>query len=51
MFQINEEAKKKIYEEFNRKEEIIGEDVETIKNWLKTQPHLPEVMGKCVKLN
>ncbi|KAJ3644409.1 hypothetical protein Zmor_022142 [Zophobas morio] len=44
MFQINEEAKKKIYEEFNRKEEIIGEDVETIKNWLKTQPHLPEVM-------
>lgn len=27
------------------------EDIDIIKNWLKMQPHLPEIMGKCKKFS
>lgn len=36
-----------VEEEYQRNpEELKKEDVETIQEWLKTQPHLPAISGK-----
>ena len=43
---ITDEAKKNFYESFGRTEESVDDDVTIIKEWMKTQPHLPELMGK-----
>lgn len=32
---------------FGRTQKSAEEDVEAIENWLKTQPHIPEVTGWC----
>lgn len=32
---------------YEKTEETAKEDVKTIKNWLKTQHHLPEITGGC----
>ncbi|KAJ3644919.1 hypothetical protein Zmor_022617 [Zophobas morio] len=41
---ITDEAKKNFYESFGRTEESVDDDVTIIKEWMKTQPHLPELM-------
>ena len=46
MYSVSEDAKKKVYETFGRNEEMVEDDVHIIKTWIKTQPHLPELMGK-----
>lgn len=35
-----------VWEMLGRTPQTVEEDVETIKNWMKSQPHLPEVLGK-----
>ncbi|XP_063916407.1 retinol-binding protein pinta-like isoform X3 [Zophobas morio] len=45
MFAISEEAKKRVYEIFNRTEEMVKEDAQTVKEWMKSQPHLPEILS------
>ncbi|XP_063917461.1 retinol-binding protein pinta-like [Zophobas morio] len=44
MYSVSEDAKKKVYETFGRNEEMVEDDVHIIKTWIKTQPHLPELM-------
>ncbi|KAJ3644404.1 hypothetical protein Zmor_022138 [Zophobas morio] len=45
MYQISEDVKKKVYETFERNEQMVEDDVHIIKTWMKTQAHLPEIMG------
>ena len=46
MSQVSQDTKKKIYETFGRNEEMVEDDVNIIKTWMQTQPHLPEILGK-----
>ncbi|KAH0815866.1 hypothetical protein MTP99_017921 [Tenebrio molitor] len=38
-------VRQKTYEEFNKTQESVSEDVQIIRKWLQTQPHLPEIMN------
>ncbi|RZC42357.1 CRAL TRIO domain containing protein [Asbolus verrucosus] len=44
LFDVDETVWKKALELFDRTEKSFEEDVETVKEWMKTQPHLPEIM-------
>ncbi|KAJ3644876.1 hypothetical protein Zmor_022577 [Zophobas morio] len=44
MSQVSQDTKKKIYETFGRNEEMVEDDVNIIKTWMQTQPHLPEIL-------
>lgn len=44
-FEVSEKNKLKIYQSFGKSKEDIDNDVEIIKKWLKTQKHLPEILG------
>ncbi|KAJ3644405.1 hypothetical protein Zmor_022139 [Zophobas morio] len=44
MYKVNEDVKKRVYEAFGRNEEMVEDDVNIIKSWMQTQPHLPETM-------
>ena len=48
MYSVSEDVKKNVYKTFGRNEQMIEDDVLIIKTWMKTQPHLPELMGKVV---
>lgn len=44
----NLDAINKLYLEFlNKTQESIEKDIDTIIEWVKGQPHLPEVPSKC----
>jgi hypothetical protein len=32
---------------YERTEKTLLEDVQKLKDWMQTQPHLPEILGKC----
>ncbi|XP_063917452.1 uncharacterized protein LOC135133118 [Zophobas morio] len=44
MYSVSEDVKKNVYETFERNEQMVEDDVHIIKTWMKTQPHLPELM-------
>ncbi|RZC41034.1 CRAL TRIO domain containing protein [Asbolus verrucosus] len=44
LFHVDESVWKKPLELFDRTEKSFEEDVETVREWMKTQPHLPEIM-------
>lgn len=46
LFKVKENSIKSMYEHFNRTKEDVDKDIEIILEWLKTQPHLPEIMCK-----
>ena len=48
MYSVSEDVKKNVYETFERNEQMVEDDVHIIKTWMKTQPHLPELMGKQI---
>jgi hypothetical protein len=35
-----------VTEEDGKPESTVDQDVQVVRKWLETQPHLPEVMGK-----
>lgn len=39
-----DDERKRILQVYNRDEASLKEDVECVKKWIKSQPHLPEVM-------
>jgi hypothetical protein len=41
-----ESVRQKVYKEFNKTQESVSEDVQIIRKWLQTQPHLPEIMSE-----
>ncbi|KAJ3619002.1 hypothetical protein MTP99_005792 [Tenebrio molitor] len=43
-----ESVRQKLYKEFNKTQEAVSEDVQIIRKWLQTQPHLPEIMTDIV---
>lgn len=45
--QHTEEEKQAILKCYGRTKDSIEEDVKIIQNWLKTQPHIPEITGGC----
>lgn len=46
IFYIDETVRKDALKEHEKTEESVEEDVKTIQIWMKTQRHLPEIMGK-----
>ncbi|RZC41305.1 CRAL TRIO domain containing protein, partial [Asbolus verrucosus] len=44
LFHVDESVWKKALELFDRTEKSFEEDVETVREWMKSQPHLPEIM-------
>ena len=46
LFQDVDVAKKNAAQFFNKNPESINQDIRIIQQWLQTQPHLPELMGK-----
>ena len=46
MYVVNDDVKKNVYETFGRKIQMVEDDVNIIKTWMKGQLHLPEMMGK-----
>ncbi|KAJ3624282.1 hypothetical protein MTP99_017920 [Tenebrio molitor] len=40
-----ESVRQKTYKEFNKTQESVNKDVQIIRKWLQTQPHLPEIMS------
>ncbi|KAJ3644406.1 hypothetical protein Zmor_022140 [Zophobas morio] len=51
MFHIDAAVKKTVYQMFDRTEEMVNEDVHTVKKWMETQPHLPEIMDETMIRN
>jgi ribosomal protein S19 len=43
--QQGEEVRKEAYKIFDKNEKSATEDVEMVKDWLRTQHHLPEMMS------
>ena len=43
---VQSDAVNTIVKVFNKTEESLAEDVLTLKNWMKDQHHLPEILGK-----
>jgi hypothetical protein len=41
-----ESVRQKTYKEFNKTQESVNKDVQIIRKWLQTQPHLPEIMSE-----
>lgn len=46
LYQNPKEAHELFLKFINKTEESIEKDVDTIEEWIKTQPHLPEVTSK-----
>ncbi|KAJ3624285.1 hypothetical protein MTP99_017923 [Tenebrio molitor] len=46
-----EEVRKNVYKIFNKDEQSAKEDVQMVKEWLRTQHHLPEMMNDNMILN
>ncbi|RZB89867.1 clavesin-1 [Asbolus verrucosus] len=44
LFEVDVNARQRALQLFGRTEEAANEDADTIKQWIKTQPHLPEAM-------
>ncbi|XP_063917141.1 clavesin-1-like isoform X2 [Zophobas morio] len=44
MYHFDNEARKNFYASFEQTEETVAEQIKTIKIWLETQTHLPEIM-------
>lgn len=44
----NQEDEAAIWKILERTPQTAAEDVETIKNWLRTQPHIPEILRKFI---
>ncbi|KAJ3644875.1 hypothetical protein Zmor_022576 [Zophobas morio] len=44
MDHVSQDTKTKIYQTFNRNDEMVQDDVNIIKTWMQTQPHLPEIL-------
>ncbi|XP_068915656.1 retinol-binding protein pinta-like isoform X1 [Tenebrio molitor] len=38
-------VREKVYKKFNKTQESVSEDVQIVRKWLQTQPHLPEIMS------
>ncbi|RZC37727.1 CRAL TRIO domain containing protein [Asbolus verrucosus] len=47
LFVVSESVRKRALEMYNRTEKLFRDDVETLKKWMKTQPHLPEIMDEA----
>lgn len=43
LFQDQEEASKLFLKFLNKTEESLEKDIDTIEEWIKSQPHLPEI--------
>lgn len=43
---LNEDQLKEFYTEYNTEEEQIKKDVQSLRQWLEKQPHLPNVTGE-----
>ncbi|RZC39383.1 hypothetical protein BDFB_014629, partial [Asbolus verrucosus] len=46
LFPVNEDVVKEILKLFDRTEETLMEDVICLKQWMETQPHLPEILDE-----
>lgn len=46
LLKFSEDDRTRILKIFNRTPNSVQKDVEAIKNWLKTQPHLPDLFSK-----
>lgn len=46
--QYTEEQRETILKEYNRTPSNIKDDVNAIREWIKSQPHLPQIMGKFI---
>ena len=44
-FEFSDNDEQKIFNHFHRTKKMVAEDVQTIQEWMKVQPHLPEVLG------
>ena len=44
-FEFSDNDEQKIFNHFHRTTKMVAEDVQTIQEWMKVQPHLPEVLG------
>ena len=47
MYHFDNETRKNFYASFEQTEQTVAEQIKTIKIWLETQTHLPEIMDKC----
>ncbi|KAJ3645387.1 hypothetical protein Zmor_023050 [Zophobas morio] len=43
-FEFSDNDEQKIFNHFHRTTKMVAEDVQTIQEWMKVQPHLPEVL-------
>ncbi|KAF2880146.1 hypothetical protein ILUMI_26009, partial [Ignelater luminosus] len=43
LFQCSEEDKQRILNVYGKTQKMLQEDIENIQNWMKKQPHLPEI--------
>lgn len=48
---VSENEKIKFYDSFGRTKKQVEDDVKIVAKWLKTQPHLPEIMSKSGLFN
>jgi hypothetical protein len=50
IYVVDEDKVRKFYDSFETTAQRVDKDIEIIREWLKVQPHLPEVMGKSIFL-
>ena len=46
LFQVQNNTIASIVQLYNKTEESLADDVLNLKNWMKGQHHLPEILGK-----
>lgn len=49
-FNVSENVFIESYKIYNRSEKEAADDIKSIADWLETQPHLPEILGKYDQL-
>lgn len=45
LLQYSEEDKQTILRAYGKTQKIIDDDIENVQNWMKKQPHFPEIAG------
>jgi hypothetical protein len=50
IYDVDEDKVTEFYQSFGTTVQMVNKDVEIIKEWLQTQIHLPEIMGKSIFL-
>jgi hypothetical protein len=48
MYEADEDKAKEYYRSLDLTIRGVDNDVKIIKNWMKSQPHLPEIMGESM---